>query len=90
MIYYIEEEGPSFPAPFSEKIKDPSHLRGISSVCLQCGKKHGMIICDAFDDQTVRTWLQRWTDTLCFECSEKVKDKMTFDFSGRNREKRND
>lgn len=73
---HTSEEGPSFHAPFSEKIKHPSQLRGITTVCLLCGKKHGMIICDQFDLQTVRSWLSLWTDTLCAKCSEKMKDKM--------------
>jgi len=81
MSHLFEEEGPSFPGPFNEKIKDPSRLRGIAAVCLLCGKKHGMIICDQFDLQTVESWLDRWTDILCQECSEKMKDKMTLEYS---------
>lgn len=79
--YATEEEGPSFSRSFIEKIKYPSTLRGIPCICLQCNKQHGMIICDVFDNQKVHDWLSRWTDTLCYECSEKIKDKMTLEYS---------
>ena len=84
---HVIEDGPSYPGLFIEKLKHPSSLKGIACICLQCEKQLGMIICDRFDDVTVRNWLTRWTETLCSECSEKIKNELEIEYMYRSRNK---